>query len=498
MASTKVYLWLSLMIITQTVGEDIRSEQMSLMPYSKFQCGNTTCLPFISVITTDIRNCQFACLGQSQCTAATFHRSTSNCELFDNMLIQNENILADVDATSMNVISGTRFPLVCTLSSHSTWSQTATTIFGSQAGTSGSSLSLLNVPIGMYYDQVNNRLIVADFGNARILQFSINNPPSLATVIAGGNGGGCTMNQLYWPDGIGVDSSGQLYVADYLCNQVVRFPSNSNSTTNSTIIGSAGSAGLISINQLTNDIYVVSNSDNAVYKFVGGSGSPVVAAGGNGNGNASDQLSGPNGVYYDYLYTNSLYVTDNGNYRVMKYPSGSTNATYGTVVAGGNGAGSGANQLNDPRSILVDNTGNLYIADGSNNRIQRWLQNASSGTTIVGGTQGTASDQLNWPEQILFDRYQNLLVADRYNNRIQFFNLTASHIPSSDKQPSPWFLLVRAILILAISITFFTPTVIKKIWASIVVWFNSIDVDELTRNPLAPLTPPPPRTTTAS
>ncbi|CAF4076497.1 unnamed protein product [Adineta steineri] len=98
------------MIITQTVGEDIRSEEMSIIPDSKFQCANTTCLPFISVTTTDIRNCQFACLGQSQCIAATFHRSTSDCELFDNMLNQNGNMLADVDATSMDIITGTRFP----------------------------------------------------------------------------------------------------------------------------------------------------------------------------------------------------------------------------------------------------------------------------------------------------------------------------------------------------------------------------------------------------
>ncbi|CAF1077475.1 unnamed protein product [Adineta steineri] len=98
------------MIITQTVGQDIRSEEMSLIPDSKFQCANTTCLPFISVITTDIRNCQFACLGQSQCIAATFHRSTFDCELFDSMLNQNGNMLADADATSINVISETRFP----------------------------------------------------------------------------------------------------------------------------------------------------------------------------------------------------------------------------------------------------------------------------------------------------------------------------------------------------------------------------------------------------
>ncbi|CAF4314421.1 unnamed protein product, partial [Adineta steineri] len=182
---------------------------------------------------------------------------------------------------------------------------------------------------------------------------------------------------------------------------------------------------LLFINELTDDIYVVSYGDNAVYKFVGGNGSPVVAAGGNGNGNASNQLAGPNGVYYDYLYIHALYVADAGNHRVMKFPSDSTSATYGTVVAGGNGAGSGANQLNNPRSILVDSQGTLYISDGDNNRIQRWLQNANSGTTIVGGTRsGTASNQLHFPDQILFDKYNNLLVVDRNNNRIQRFNLT--------------------------------------------------------------------------
>ncbi|CAF1183634.1 unnamed protein product [Adineta steineri] len=98
------------MSITQSIGQDIRSMEMSLMPDFKFQCANTTCLPFLNVITLNIEYCQIACLGQSQCTAATFHRSTSDCELFDNMLNQNGNLLGDVDAISMNVISGTRFP----------------------------------------------------------------------------------------------------------------------------------------------------------------------------------------------------------------------------------------------------------------------------------------------------------------------------------------------------------------------------------------------------
>ncbi|CAF0904435.1 unnamed protein product [Adineta steineri] len=315
--------------------------------------------------------------------------------------------------------------VICPLSSQSSWSLNGTTIFGSQAGTSGSILALLFGPIGMYYDEPNNMLIIADSGNQRILRFSLNNPPSAATVIAGSHGVGCNISQFNSPDGVGIDSSGQLYVADFACNQVVKFPSNSNSTTSGTLLASVSEVGIISTNLLTNDIYVASYGANAIYKFVGGSGSPVIAAGGNDNGNALNQLSNPVGVYYDYLYTNSLYVADSGNNRIMKFTSGSTSSTFGTVVAGGNGAGSGANQLNTPRSIVVDSNGTLYIADGNNNRIQRWLKNASNGTTIVGGTQGIASNQLYFPEQILFDGSRNLLVADRYNNRIQFFNLTA-------------------------------------------------------------------------
>ncbi|CAF3992427.1 unnamed protein product, partial [Adineta steineri] len=285
------------MIITQSIGDDIRSMEMSLMPNSKFQCANTTCLPFVNVITSNLINCQVACLTQNQCKAATFYRSTSNCELFADVLNQNGNMLADVDATSMNVITETRFPpeptttisttssssttttittsittstttssttstttstttSVCALSSQSTWSQTATTIFGSQAGISGSNLTLLSQPIGIYYDGANNMLTVADDGNQRILRFSLDNSPSVATVIAGSNGQGCNMDQFGAPDGIGVDSFGRLYVADYNCNQVVRFPSNSNSTTSGTLLGSVMVAALISINQLTNDIYV--------------------------------------------------------------------------------------------------------------------------------------------------------------------------------------------------------------------------------------------------
>ena len=90
-----------------------------------------------------------------------------------------------------------------------------------------------------------------------------------------------------------------------------------------------------------------------------------ILIGGNGYGDGLDQLNCPVGVYFDYLSTNSLYVVDGQNDRVIRFPVNSTSATNGTIVAGGSGTGSASNQLNRPRSVFVDPNGILYITDQS-------------------------------------------------------------------------------------------------------------------------------------
>ncbi len=86
-----------------------------------------------------------------------------------------------------------------------------------------------------------------------------------------------------------------------------------------------------------------------------------------------NQLNQPNSVYFDYLYTNSLYVADSGNNRILKFPSGSTSANFGTMIAGSSSGGSGMDQLNDPRSVVVDNNGILYITDKSERKFEKGL-----------------------------------------------------------------------------------------------------------------------------
>ncbi|CAF1474805.1 unnamed protein product [Adineta steineri] len=83
---------------------------MSLITSSKFQCANTTCLPFVNIITSTIMKCQMACLFQIHCGAASFQQSTSNCKLFTDMSNEITNMATDTDVTTMIVIAGTRSP----------------------------------------------------------------------------------------------------------------------------------------------------------------------------------------------------------------------------------------------------------------------------------------------------------------------------------------------------------------------------------------------------
>jgi len=99
----------------------------------------------------------------------------------------------------------------------------------------------------------------------------------------------------------------------------------------------------------------------------------VTVAGENGVGNALNQLgSHPRNVVFDNA--GYMYVADFSNSRVLKYPPNSTSATYGVVVAGGNGAGNALNQLTWPTGLFIK--GNiLYVADQQNGRVMKYPTN---------------------------------------------------------------------------------------------------------------------------
>ncbi|CAF3713037.1 unnamed protein product [Rotaria sp. Silwood1] len=106
----------------------------------------------------------------------------------------------------------------------------------------------------------------------------------------------------------------------------------------------------------------------------------ITVAGGNGDGSGTNQLNSPWGLYvYD---DQTIYVADCWNHRIVEWKSGATN---GKVVAGGNGEGNGAHQLNYPRDVIIDKeSDSLIISDYGNKRVVRWpRRKGTRGETII-------------------------------------------------------------------------------------------------------------------
>ncbi|CAF4346332.1 unnamed protein product, partial [Rotaria magnacalcarata] len=77
----------------------------------------------------------------------------------------------------------------------------------------------------------------------------------------------------------------------------------------------------------------------------------------------------------------------------------------GITVAGGNGSGNALNQLKGPYGLCVDDDQNIYIADTSNHRIVQWKAGAASGQVIAGGNgPGNGTEQLNTPFDVIIDK----------------------------------------------------------------------------------------------
>ena len=97
-----------------------------------------------------------------------------------------------------------------------------------------------------------------------------------------------------------------------------------------------------------------------------------------------------------------------------------TFTTGGTYLSQwGSGPGAGDGQFTGPRGIGLDGSGNVYVADTGNNRIEVFR---STGAFVDKfGSLGTGPGQFSNPNGIVVDGSGNMYVADTSNNRIQEF-----------------------------------------------------------------------------
>ena len=300
------------------------------------------------------------------------------------------------------------------LSPDAQWSQNGVTVAGGNG--KGNAVNQLWYPHGLDIDDDNQSIVIADCENHRIVEWKIG--ASNGKVIAGGRDGRDRLDQLNRPTDVLFDKeTNSVLIADRNNRRIVRWSRRQGTTQGEVIVDNISCRGLAMDHQRF--LYVSDTEQDEVRRYTIGDNNAIVVAGGNGEGSQLNQLNHPT-----YLFVGekpAVYVSDNENHRVMKWNKG---ASQGIVVAGGRGEGSALTQLCYPRGLFVDTSGTIYVADERNHRVMRWPKGAQQGTVIVGGNgRGNAANQLCYPIGFSFDRHGNLYVVDNDNNRVQRFDI---------------------------------------------------------------------------
>ena len=188
----------------------------------------------------------------------------------------------------------------------------------------------------------------------------------------------------------------------------------------------------------SHNIWVANTGDYWVEEF-NNSGTYISQIGGSGYGNG--KLINPWGVAFDA--TGNIWVTDGLNNRVQQFTSGGSwmqtipSSGCGNVSPAGCTASATNGQFSSPKGVAFDSSGNVWVADSGNNRIEEFNSSGSYLTAIGAGyngisgaigSTGIGSGQFNVPEGIAIDSSNNIWVADYNNNRVQELNSSGSFL----------------------------------------------------------------------
>src|SRR5207249_459619 len=203
--------------------------------------------------------------------------------------------------------------------------------------------------------------------------------------------GGPVDGELYYPLAVATDGSGNVYVADSRFSRIQKFDANG------TFLTAWGSPG----------------SGNGQF----GGGSPNGAY-------AYD----PSGVATDG--SGNVYVADAGNHRIQKFDANGTFLTAWGSPGSGNGQFGGGSPNGayayDPSGVATDGSGNVYVADAGNHRIQKFDAN---GTFLTAwGSPGSGDGQFRGPEGVATDASGHVYVTDYYGGRIQKFDANGTFL----------------------------------------------------------------------
>jgi len=258
--------------------------------------------------------------------------------------------------------------------------------FGGDGGPA--SAGILNSPQGVALDDDGN-LYICDMSNNRIRKVST---AGIITTVVGngswgysGDGGLAVDAQIDAALNVATDHKGNIYIADIDNNRIRKVHGG--------IISTIAGTGIAGFN---------------------GDGIPATAA----------QLNEPVGITVDD--TGSVYISDSYNYRIRKIDTfGFIHTIAGTGVSGFSSDGSMADTARILRciSLKADHAGNIFFTDST--RIRKintlGLISTIAGTDILGygGDGGNAASATVDPNAIDVDGVGNIYVADGSNQRIR-------------------------------------------------------------------------------
>jgi alpha-tubulin suppressor-like RCC1 family protein/sugar lactone lactonase YvrE len=325
---------------------------------------------------------------------------------------------------------------------------------GSADGT-GSAASF-NQPNGVAVDAAGN-VYVPDKLSYKIRKITAAGVVSTlaGSGVAGSADGNGTAASFYVPNGVAVDTSGNVYVADINNNKIRKITAAAVVSTlaGSGAAGSADGTGTaasfsgpagVAVDAAGN-VYVADTYNNKIRKITAaGVVSTLAGSGAIGSADANGTAASfyhPAGVAVDTA--GNVVVADQYNHKIRKITAAGVVSTLAGSGVAGSAEGNGiAASFNNPTGVAVDAVGNVVVADYVNNKIRKitpaGVVSTLAGSGVIGSVDGTGTAASFYnPVGVAVDATGNVYVADIFNNKIRKITGSVATTSAVTVNPNP-------------------------------------------------------------
>jgi DNA-binding beta-propeller fold protein YncE len=203
---------------------------------------------------------------------------------------------------------------------------------------------------------------------------------------------------LNQPEGVAVDASGNVYIADTANNAVKEW--NVATQAVSVLVGTGLNAPASVAVDTHGNVYIADTGNKMVKEWVAATQTVTVLV--------PSGLASPRGVAVDTM--GDVFIADSVSNAILEWSAITQQVT--TVVNSG---------LNGPSAVALDRFGNVYIADTGNNAIKEWSASNAQVTALV-------SSGLSGPSGVAVDGQGNVDIGDTGNNMVKQWNAASGQV----------------------------------------------------------------------